>query len=359
MDSKGAECLANVLESKPQLRNMVSKVHITWGSFITSEVGDRLQKALMELHSIRELWVWGVDISGALWYHFQQCPCLERLVLYQVHIIGAEPIISSFPSLKYLRYKKGQTNCFTTLSLPDLETLYINEEFLDPAELDDHQVFQFNPAVLKELIIDSLFVMTESMETGLLDLLERASQIRSLKLPQDEFSDDFDLPEDFIPDLEIFDGTGDVVLIFCEGRPVRDLRLSFPHPCVWRRTDDVPSLIPPGSVPLEHLSLSWFVWEDDTMGYIARHCPQLVSLKILAEQVYGTLSTCHPMPQLRKATFLTMEGPWFYGDSEAEATVVRECKESWTVLEYLRLDPDYFWRYRGLEVDRFEAEEVE
>ncbi|KAG8911904.1 hypothetical protein FRC01_005411 [Tulasnella sp. 417] len=371
LDAGGAECLANLFESKPHLRNMVSKLHITWGSFMmTSEVWNRMEKALMELCSIRELWIWNVKISRALMDHFQQCPRLESLVLFQVKIADAEPTASSFHSLKYLRCEQGWVNLFTTLSLPSLETLRIGEEFIDEefqsgsAESEDHHIFQFNPAALKELSIDSSFVLAESTEAGLLELLERANQITSLKLAQDEFSDDFDIPDDLIPNLEIFDGIGDMVPIFCEGRPVRDLRMSFPHPCIWVRTDDVSSLLPPGSVPLEHLSISWCVWEDDTMEYIARHCPQLVSLKIRAERVDGTLSTCHPMPQLRSATFLSMEGPWYEDDdssrkAESEARIVRECKEFWIGLEYLRLDPDYFWRYRGLEVERFQGEEVE
>ncbi|KAG8914643.1 hypothetical protein FRC01_003982 [Tulasnella sp. 417] len=370
LDVGGAECLANVLESKPHLRNMVSKLHITWGSFMTSKVWNRMEKALMELCSIRELWIWNVKISRALMDHFQQCPRLERLVLFHVEIADAGQTIFSFRSLKYLRCKQVLANFFTTLSLPSLEILRIGEEFIDEefqsgsAEPEDHHVFQFNPAALKELIIDTSFVLTQSAEAGLLELLERANQITSLKLPQDEFSDDFDIPDELIPDLEIFDGTGDMVPIFCKGRPVRDLRVSFPHPCIWVRTDDVPSLLPPGSVPLEHLSISWCVWEDDTMEYIARHCPRLVSLKIRAERVDGTLSTCHAMPQLRSATFLSMEGPWYEDDddgrkTESEARIVRECKEFWIGLTYLRLDPDYFWRYRGLEVERFEGQEVE
>lgn len=120
-------------------------------------------------------------------------------------------------------------------------------------------------------------------------------------------------------------------------------------------TDDVPNLLRPGSVPLERLSLTWTSWEDDTMGYIARHCPQLVSLQIQAENINGALSTRYPMPQLRPATFLFVPGPepWYKhayegGDkSECEANLVLESREFWPRLENLKLDSKYFWRYQG------------
>ncbi|KAG8914644.1 hypothetical protein FRC01_003983 [Tulasnella sp. 417] len=367
--SNRAECLASILESKPHLRNAVSKVHIAPDSLIPSETQDKVEKALMKLFSIRELWIWGVKISRALAGHFQQCPLLERLFLWKVTITDKEPTISSFRSLKSLRYKQGRANGFTTLSLPNLEALGMDSEFIDSDQLPlgtmkDHQNFQFSPTVLKYLTIFTPLYLIDSMQAGLLGLLGRANQIRSLTLPKNKFSDNFNVPNDLIPNLEIFDGPANLVLKFCKGRPVRDLRMSFPDRGIWMRADEAPSLLPPGSVPLEHLSIIGCMWEDDIMGYIAQHCPELGSLTIRAEYVAGPLSIRHPMPDLRSATFLPTYGPWYRDDgsggkSESEARIVRNCKWFWTELEYLRLDPNYFWRYRDLEVERFEGEEVE
>ncbi|KAG8911903.1 hypothetical protein FRC01_005410, partial [Tulasnella sp. 417] len=328
-----------------------------------------MEKVLMELFSIRELWIWGAKISRALAGHFQQCPLLERLFLWEVTITDREPTISSFRSLKYLRCRQGWADGFTTLSLPNLEALGMDSEAIDSQQhafgaMKDHQIFQFNPTVLKDLTILTQFYLTERMQAGLLGLLGRANQIRSLTLPKSKFSDNFNVPDDLIPNMEIFDGPENLVPKFCRRRPVRDLRVSFPDRGIWVRTDDIPSLIPPGSVPLEHLSISGCMWEDDIMGYIAQHCRELVSLTIRAEYVAGTLQIRHPMPNLRSATFLPTYGPWYRDDgtggkSESEARIVRDCKEFWTELEYLRLDPNYFWRYKDLEIERFEGEEVE
>lgn len=132
-------------------------------------------------------------------------------------------------------------------------------------------------------------------------------------------------------------------------------------------TDDLPNLIRPGLVPLEHLHIGWISWKEDTMGYIARHCPQLVSLRVRAKHigVEDTLSTRYHMPKLRKATFLSYEGSWFKdgrnGDLkvEKEGKVVQECREFWTQLEDLRLDPGYFWRCKGPGVERIQGKEEE
>lgn len=356
-----AECLADILESKPHLRNMVSKVHIASMVFMAPVLWSRLETAIVGLCSIRDLWIRAANISRALLDHLQQCPHLEKLVLLQVSTdSSANPTTASFNSLKNFQIEPyglpRATNSFTTLIMPELETLLIDSVFLSGVEgLCDHRVFQFDPAVLRELILESLFVWSESMEAGLVELLKRANRIRSLKLPSDGFSNGFSLPDDLISELEAFDGRADLVLTFCRGRPVRDLHAhaySFEE-AIRVMVDGIPSLIRPGSVTLERLSLSWTLWEDDTMGYIARHCPQLVSLQIKAQRINGTLSTRYPMPQLRQATFLFVPGPepWYKHEdgnkSESEAKLVLESREFWPQLEYMRLDPSYFWRYRG------------
>ncbi|KAG8911906.1 hypothetical protein FRC01_005413, partial [Tulasnella sp. 417] len=268
----------------------------------------------------------------------------------------------------HLRYTTALPNCFTNLSLPNLEALRMGSGFIDSnhssGAMEKHQIFQFDPAVLKNLAIVSPWYLTDSMQAGLLEVLGRTTQLRSLTLPQDEFTNNFDVPKDLIPNLEIFDGPVNLVLKFCKGRPIRDLRMSIPERGDWERKIDVRSLIPPGSVPLEHLSISGCEWEDDTMELIARHCPELVSLRIRAIRVTGTLSTRHPMPKLRNATLLSFYGEWYENDDlgtalASEERIVRDCKESWTELEYLRLNRDYFRRYRGLEVERYEGKEVE
>ncbi|KAG8911905.1 hypothetical protein FRC01_005412 [Tulasnella sp. 417] len=286
-----------------------------------------------------KLWIWSAVISRALSVHFQQCPRLEKLFLWEVTITNREPTISSFRSLKYLRYKQGQTNCFTSLSLPNLETLRIDSEFIDSRHLsgtmEDHQIFQFDPAVLKTLIVFAPFYLINSMQAGLLGLLGRTTQLRSLELPQDEFNDSFNVPNDLIPNLEIFDGPVNLDLKFCKGRPVRDLRMTIPERGDWERNIDVPSLVTPGSVPLEHLSITGCEWEDDTMEHIARRCPEPVSLTIRADYVTGALSIRHPLPKLRSATFVTTYASWC-AELESEEGIVRDCKEFWTELEYLR-----------------------
>ncbi|KAG8894713.1 hypothetical protein FRC01_012801, partial [Tulasnella sp. 417] len=258
--------------------------------------------------------------------------------------------------------------CFTNLSLPNLEALRMGSEFIDSdhpsGAMEDHQIFQFDPTVLKNLTIVARYYLTDSMQAGLLELLGRTAQIRSLTLPQAAFNANFHVPDDLISDLEIFDGPVNLVLKFCKGRPVRDLRISIPDQDDWERNIDVPSLIPQTSVPLEHLSISGAEWEGDTMEHIARHCPELVSLRIRAIRVTGTLSTRHPMPKLRNATLLSVSGPWYENDDlgtalASEERIVRDCKEFWTQLEYLRLNRDYFRRYSGLEVERFAGKEVD
>ncbi|KAG8948233.1 hypothetical protein FRC00_008672 [Tulasnella sp. 408] len=218
--------------------------------------------------------------------------------------------------------------------LPGLETLCIDSVFLTGLErLCDHQVFQFNPDVLKELIVETRIDWIQAMEEGLVDLLKRANHIRSLTLRLDKLTSGVSIPDDVIPDLESE---------------------------IWEMMYDVPSLIRTGSVPLEHLSIDLTPWKDDTMEHIARHCPELVSLKVRAVHVNGTLSTRNHMPRLRRATFLSIQGPWFKNNiratkMESEAEVVRECRAFWMGLEYLRLDPNYFWTYRGLEAARFQG----
>ncbi|KIO33255.1 hypothetical protein M407DRAFT_17814 [Tulasnella calospora MUT 4182] len=371
--SERSQNVVDVLRSKPRLRGMVSKVRIRWTRTgdRTLELWDRLEKALMELYCIQDLWIQAANISRALQDHFQRCPRLERLVLINVSMIhGTEPTTISFHSLKYLRYEPHRniqtTKFFPILNLPRLETLCIDSVFLlEPADLYNHQIFHFNPAVLKELFIEA-FLWTESMEVGLVELLKRASRIRLLSFDGlGEFRPGFNLPDDLIPELEGFRGRADNVLTFCKGRPVQNLFTWFAMGAILEMTDDVPNLIQPGSVPLEHLYIDRILWEDDSLGYIARHCPQLVSLKIRAKRIDGTLSTRYHMPKLRKATFLFSEGSWFPDSrkgnlkAESEVKVAEECREFWTQLEYLRLDPYYFWRYRGLEVEQVQGEEVE
>ncbi|KIO33256.1 hypothetical protein M407DRAFT_17815 [Tulasnella calospora MUT 4182] len=369
--SEPSRRVVDVLQSKPHLRSMVTNVRISWtrGGDRAQDLWDRLEKALVELHSVRDLWIRGADISRAPWDHFQQCPRLERLVLINVSIIGAtEPTTVSFHSLKHLRYEPHRnlkvTNFHTALILPQLETLHIGSVFLSgEADLCSHRVFQFTSSVLKGLFIESIF-WSWGMEVGLLELLRRANRTESLGLSgMAQFSSGSNLPNDIIPELESFRGPAHSVLTYCKGRRVRDLFTWFPFGTTWDMTDDIPNLIQPGSAPLEHLHIGWVSWKDDTMGYIARHCPQLVSLKIQARRIDGTLSTrCH-MPKLRKATFLSSEGSWFSGGfdsnlkAESEIKVVEECREFWSQLEYLRLDSGYFWSYRGPEVERVLGEE--
>lgn len=129
--------------------------------------------------------------------------------------------------------------------------------------------------LLKELVIESM-IWTEVTQARLLELLRRANRIKSLTLHGlVRFSSGFSLRNDLIPELETFRGPADSVLTFCKGRPVRDLFTWFGD--AWEMTDDIPNLIRPGLVPLEHLHISLISWKEDTIGYIARHCPQLVS----------------------------------------------------------------------------------
>ncbi|KAG8955487.1 hypothetical protein FRC04_008838 [Tulasnella sp. 424] len=377
-----ASCLIDVLHRKPHLKTMVSRVHICWTTLMNKKLWDRMESVLVGLCSIRDMWIQRVYVSTRL---LDRRPRLERLVLIQaIRSPTEEPTIHSFDSLKYLRCDPNglpmAINYFTALVLPALESLRIDSVYLTGAtDRCDHRVFQFNHVSLKELIITSFFVWTESKEEGLVELLKRASRIKSLKLPLEEFSHGFRLPDDLVPDLETLDGRADVASTFCKGRPVRDLRASFPPGFTWSTTDDVPNLIQPGSVPLEHLYLDWILWKDDTMEYIARHCPQLVSLKIRAERVDhmdGTLTTRYPMPKLRRATFLSIPepeppflstaepGPWYEDDEDGckagkEAKLVQGSREFWPQLEYLRLDPEHFWTYQNLEVGWVQVKGVE
>lgn len=359
-------CLVNALEGKPYLKDMVSKVRITSVFFTSSEFWDKLHQTLAELRSIRDLWIREGNISLAQLRRFQECPHLERLVLLRVDLSGPEdPAIPSFHSLRYLQCEPygfpRSTSFFGTLMLPELETLCIDSVFLTGLErLCDHQVFQFNPAVLKELIVETKIDWIQAMEEGLVELLKRANHIRSLTLRLDKLTSGVSIPDDVIPNLESFDGRADLVLAFCKGRPVRNLCTSFTRSIIWEMMIDVPSLIRAGSVPLEHLSIDFTPWKDDTMEHIARHCPELVSLKVRTVHVNDTLSTRNQMPRLRQATFLSIQGPWFKNNvratkMESEAEVVRECRAFWMGLEYLRLDPNYFWTYRGLKAARFQG----
>ncbi|KAG8896443.1 hypothetical protein FRC00_005972 [Tulasnella sp. 408] len=284
-------------------------------------------------------------------------------------IHATEPTTVSFPALKYLLYEPHRdfqaTDFFPTLFLPVLETLCIDSMFLSgPAAFYSHQVFQFNPTNLKELFIEAFF-WTQRMEEGLMELLNRANGIRLLSFNgEGELGHGFNLPVDLIPEMEAFRGRAENVPTFCKGRPVRNLLTWFPMGEMWRRTDDVPIVIRPGSVHLEHLYIDRTIWEDDTMEYIARHCPELESLKVRAARIDGPLSTRYHMPKLRKATFLFAGGSWFPDRRnsalkvENEVKVVQECRTFWPQLEYLRLDPHYFWRYRGAEAEQFREEEV-
>ncbi|KAG8911157.1 hypothetical protein FRC01_005881, partial [Tulasnella sp. 417] len=190
---RGAECLAEALQSKPQLRNMVSKVHIAETVLMKQELWSRLEKVLIGLPDIRYLWIRAARISNALLGHLQQCPHLERLVLLRISTDSSTiPATASFNSLKQLDFEPyglpRLTNSFAMLATPELETLLIDSVFLAKEEnLSNHQIFQFNPTVLKKLIIESLFVWDERMEVGLIELLQRANGIRSLKLPSDGF----------------------------------------------------------------------------------------------------------------------------------------------------------------------------
>ncbi|KAG9049878.1 hypothetical protein FS837_008800 [Tulasnella sp. UAMH 9824] len=361
-----AGCLVNALEGKPYLKDMVSKIRITSVFFTSSEFGDKLHQTLVELRSIRDLWIREGNISLAQLSRFQECPHLERMVLLRVDLSGPEdPAIASFHSLQHFQCEPygfpRSTSFFGTLMLPGLETLCIDSVFLTGLErLCNHEVFQFDPAVLKQLIVETRIDWIQTMEEGLVELLKRANQIRSLKLRLDKLTSGVSIPDDVIPDLESFDGRADLVLAFCKGRPIRNLRTFFTTSVIWEMMNDVPSLIQSGSVPLEHLSIDRIPWKDDTMEHIARHCPELVSLKVRAVHLNDTLSARNHMPRLRRATFLSMQGPWFKNNirrtkMESEAAVVRECRAFWMGLEYLRLDPSYFWTYRGLKAARFQG----
>ncbi|KAG8955489.1 hypothetical protein FRC04_008840 [Tulasnella sp. 424] len=367
-----AGSLVDVLQRKPHLKDMVSRVYIYSTIFIKGELRDRMERVLAGLCSVRDLWIQTANITTTLPGGRSR---LERLVLLQATTRPTErEITHSLESLKHLRCEPNglriATNAFKALVVPALETLQIDSVYLTgTTDLCDHQVFQFNPAVLKELIIKSSFVWNRSMEEGLVELLKRASGIKSLKLPLQDFTQGFTLPDDLISDLETFNGRADIAFTFCKGRPIRDLRACFSDRFTWSTTDDVPNLIRPGSVPLKHLYLDWTLWEDDTMEYIARHCPQLVSLKIRAERVGridSTLTTRYSMPKLRRATFISVPGPgpWYQDDDdgwmvEKEAKLVQGSREFWPQLEYLRLDPQHFWTYRDLEVGWIQVEEVE
>lgn len=372
--SETSQRVVDVLSGRPHLRSMVSKVRIRWTTAYTGdsaqELWDRQEKALMELYFIQDLWIQAANISRALRDHFQQCSRLERLILINVSMIHAtEPTAVSFPALKYLLYEPHRdfqaTNFFPTLFLPVLETLCIDSVFLlGPAGFHSHQVFHFNPSNLKKLLIEAFF-WTERMEEGLMELLKRANGIRSLSFNgEGELRHGFNLPVDLIPEMEAFQGRTENVPAFCKGRPVRNLLTWFPMGGRWKMTDDVPNLIRPGSVHLEHLYIDRTLWEEDTMEYIARHCPELETLKVRAARIDGSLSTRHHMPKLRKATFLYSGGSWFpdgYNNAakvESEVKVVQECRVFWPQLEYLRLDPHYFWKYRCAEVEQFRGEEV-
>ncbi|KAG8911155.1 hypothetical protein FRC01_005879 [Tulasnella sp. 417] len=372
LSRRRAGCLLGALENKPYLKDMVVKVRIASIFYTISEFWDRLYQTLMELRSIGDLWIREGNISITQLSRFQECPRLERLVLLRVDLSGSEDSTTAvFHSLKHLQCEPygfpRPTSFFATLMMPKLETLRIDSVFLTGLErICDHQVFQFNPAVLNDLTVETKIDWIPRMGEGLVELLKRTNQIKSLKLPLDKLTSGFNIPDDLIPDLESFGGRADLVPAFCNGRPVRELRTYFTSSVVWELTDDVPNVIRPGSVPLEHLSIDLILWEEDTMGYIARHCPELVSLKVRAKYVSGTLSTRSHMPRLRRATFLTTQGPWFKNNNNNHATkmesedgVVRGCREFWMGLEYLRLDPNYFWKYRGLEAARFEGPEVE
>ncbi|KIO33259.1 hypothetical protein M407DRAFT_17818 [Tulasnella calospora MUT 4182] len=338
---------------------MVLKVYIDWKDDISA-----LWNTVLELHSVREVSIWRADISRALFDHFRHCPRLESLDLFNIFTTDStETTPISLDSLKYLRYEPSRgvrvTHSFPALILPKLETLHIGSIFLSgSAGSFKHQVLRFDRSVLTELFTRALGTYSradaENMEAGLVELLKRANGLRSLsldKVPGFKSS----LADDLIPELEAFRGGPYNARVFCKGRPVR--KIEFATTPDWRLTDPV-SLLRPGSVSLEHLSIDWVSWmDDDTMEYIARHCTGLVSLKIMGTRTNGPLSTRHPMPQLRRATFLSPSGSWFWSGSnsnlkaESEVKVVEECREFWTQLEYLRLDPGYFWRYRGSEVE--------
>lgn len=189
------------------------------------------------------------------------------------------------------------------------------------------------------------------MEDGLIELLKRTDQIRSLKLPSDRLTGGFSVPDDLLPNLEVFQGRADLIPTFYQGRPIRHLRAFFTDEARWLVTGDIPSLIGLGLVHLQHLSIDRASWKEDTMGYIAQHFPELVSLKVRAVHVNCALSTRFHMPRLRRATFLSVEGSWYeddfcIGKRKSEADIIRECRGFWTRLEYLRLGPNYFWMYR-------------
>ncbi|KAG8975657.1 hypothetical protein FRC05_005175 [Tulasnella sp. 425] len=353
-----AQCLADVLHRKAHLKNMVSTVHIHWTDEMNEELWDRMEGVIAGLCSVRDMQIEGTFLSTKL---LGQHPRLERLVLFQVYPNPIEgPTIHSFDSLKYLRCGPDgiaeTTTSFTALVVPQLETLQIDAAYLTGA--CGYQIFQFNPAVLQKIIIESDSVWDATEDEGLVELLRRASRIKSLELSLRKFkspSSGFMLPDDAIPDLEAFTGRTDLVLAFCKGRPVRDLQVTYR--LNWSMTEEVPNLIRPGSVPLEHLHLDWMLWEDGTIEYIARHCPQLVSLKITLMVAgghrNGTLTTRYSMPRLRRAAFLT-SNHWYSDDDDGSVTekedkLLQESGEFWPQLEHLRLHPEYLWTYRDLE----------
>ncbi|KAG8940916.1 hypothetical protein FRC04_004899 [Tulasnella sp. 424] len=348
-------CLADVLHRKTHLKRMVSRVYIYWRGEETEEVLDRMEGVIVGLCSVRDLWIHGAHLSKRL---LGQHSRLERLVLYEVSPNPTEgPEIHSFDSLKYLRcgpYGFGdETAPFAALVVPQLETLQIDATYLISGR--SYQIIQFNPAVLKKLIIDSNFRWDGTEDEGLEELLRHASRIKSLELLLHRVGPRFTLPDDTIPDLEAFTGEANHVLTFCKGRPVRDLHVKGGFK--WSMTEEVPNLIRPGSVPLEHLHLGRLVWEDGTIEYIARHCPQLVSLKVIVNRGHrnGIIKTRYSMPRLRRAAFLSSPARthWYSDDddgsvAEKEDKLLQESREFWPQLEHLRLHPKYFWTYRDL-----------
>ncbi|KAG8899192.1 hypothetical protein FRC01_010627, partial [Tulasnella sp. 417] len=253
--------------------------------------------------------------------------------------------------------------CLSAFMLPQLETLHIESVLLSGEKGScDHQLFQFNPNLLQELTIQSLYGLGQSAarDAGLVELLKRTPRIKSLNL--DTFNSSFSLPDDLIPELQTFSGRAEMVLHVCRGRPVRNLRTQPSQS--WINVNNTPNLVCPGSVPLQHLSISRVIWEDDTMEYIARRAPELISLEIRSGRENGKLSTRYHMPQLRRATFLSVNGPW-YGDgpkgnkAENEARLLRDSRDFWPELEYLRLDPNYFWRYSSSDGSWAHVKEVQ
>ncbi|KIO33258.1 hypothetical protein M407DRAFT_17817 [Tulasnella calospora MUT 4182] len=173
----------------------------------------------MVLLSVREVSIWRVSTSRALFHYFQRCPRLERLTLINVSMIDStETTPISLESLKYLLYRPISTlraiNSLPTLILPKLKTLLIGSILLSgSADSFQHQVFRFDRSVLTELSIGTYTrVGAESMEAGLVELLKRADGIRSLSLDEEpKFKSS--LAADLIPELEAFRGRPDNVLV--------------------------------------------------------------------------------------------------------------------------------------------------